>query len=111
MKLTLAPTCRRAGRAQLLLSCDADHPGHLVEVEALAALDRPLVVVVFPWGQHEQPTVSAGIKPATTRLGKRSEAILLKHNNRESMLECRLHHSFLPRADARRDEDCSVLSM
>ena len=53
MKLTLAPTCRRAGRAQLLLSCDADHPGHLVEVEALAALDCPLVVVVFPWGQHE----------------------------------------------------------
>ncbi len=53
MKLTLTPTCRRAGRGQLLLSCDADHPGHLVEVEALAALDRPLVVVVFPWGQHE----------------------------------------------------------
>ncbi len=90
---------------------EANHPRHLIEVEALAALDHSLVVVMLPWGQHEQAPLSAGIKTAASRLGKGRKAVFLKHDNRKAMLECSLHHSLLTRTNARRDKNCPVLGM
>ena len=101
----------RLRRGPLPPSRDADHPGHLVQVEALAALDESLVVVMLPGGKHEQPPSSAGVKPAAPRLGKRREAVLLKHNDGKPLLKCRLHHCLFTGADARRNENRSVLGM
>ena len=85
----------------LLLSWQADDPGHLVEVKALASLDYSLVVVVLPWGKHEQAPLGTGIKTAASWLGKGCKAVFLKHDDGKTSLKCRLHHGLLPGADAR----------
>ena len=101
----------RLCRGVLLLLRQANHPCHFIKVQALAALDYSLVVMVLPWGQHEQSPLSAGVKTATSWLGKGREPVLLKHNDGKSMLERCLHHRFFSWADAWRNENRSVLSL
>lgn len=101
----------RLRRGPLLLTLDADHPSHFIEIKALAALDYPPIIVMFPWGNHEHATLCASVKAAASRLSKGCEAVFLKHDNGKTMLECCLHHSLFSWTNAWRDEDRPVLGM
>ena len=101
----------RLCRDYLLVVLEADCPRHLVEVEALVAADEPPVVVVLPWGEHEELPLSAGVEPAASGLGQGCEAVFLEGNYGVTLLKGCLHDGFLARADAGRHENGSILCL
>ena len=82
----------------------ANEAGHLVEFQALGALDDSTVIVVLPRCEHEQPPLCAGLKSPPTWFGKRRKAILLQRDEAKTMFKGGSHHFFLSLTDARRHQ-------
>ncbi len=73
----------------------------VIKEVALLASDAASVIVVRPWGDDEQASLSAGIKLAPRRFLQWGEAVFDEDYDGKSRLKSSSHDIFLARTDAR----------
>ena len=86
----------------------ADAAGEVVEGVTLGSGDLALVVVVWPWGYDEEPSLSAGVELAAAGFLHGGEAVFDEDDDGVACLKGASHHFFLSGTDAWRDEYCPL---
>lgn len=89
----------------------ANHPGHIIQGEALVAADGELLIMVLPRSEEEQLAAGAGLHAGAAGLGKVSKAVLLQDDEGQAFVKGSAHDLFLALGDAGRDEDGSAASL
>ena len=89
----------------------ADGLGHLVEGEALLALDVATAVVVLPWSEEQEAALCAGIEAPSAGLGEWCEAVFAQDDGGEAGVKDGPHDVFFAWTDAGRNGDGAVAGL